>query len=258
MTIKYRPEIDGLRAIAVIAVVLYHAGFVINGTNSFSGGYIGVDIFFVISGYLITSIIIKEMAEQKFSFLKFYERRARRILPALFIVMLSSLPFAWIYLLPKAMKEYAASILSSLVFSSNFWFWQEDNYWAEPSALKPFLHTWSLSVEEQFYLVFPMILVMLWRFAKRHITSILVAGFLLSLLVAELGTIIHPDFTFYLLPSRGWELLAGAILAKHEMDHGRLNRPCFDTFMPILGLFLIFYAYICSRPYIYMSLHGLC
>jgi len=172
MNIKYRSEIDGLRAIAVLAVVFFHAEFTIWGVNPFKGGFVGVDVFFVISGYLITSIILTDLNQNRFSFLKFYVRRARRILPALFTVMLVPVPFSWIYMFPNAMKEYAGSLLSSLFFGSNFWFGYEDSYWAGPGDLKPFLHTWSLSVEEQFYILFPVALLILWRRAKKYTVSI--------------------------------------------------------------------------------------
>ena len=239
MSLNYRPEIDGLRAIAVTAVVLYHADFVIRGINPFKGGFIGVDVFFVISGYLITSIIAREMQEGNFSFATFYERRARRILPALFTVTAASIPFAWMYMLPKALKEYAGSVLSILVFGSNIWFWLEDSYTAEPSALKPLLHTWSLSVEEQFYILFPIILLLLWKFLREHITTIFVLAFFFSLQLAHFGSANFADANFYLLPTRTWELLAGAILAKVELDKGRISHPFLDLTMPSIGLFLI-------------------
>ncbi len=242
--LKYRREIDGSRAIAVAAVVLYHADFTFRGFTVFKGGFIGVDIFFVISGYLITSIILREMAENKFSFAGFYERRARRILPALFTVMLASIPFAWMYMLPKALKEYAGSVLSGLAFGSNIWFWQEASYWTEPSALKPLLHTWSLSVEEQFYVLFPVALVLIWKFARRYLTSLFVLGFLLSLQLAHSGSVRFPDASFYLLPSRGWELLAGALLAKLELEKGRIGHSVLDATMPAVGLSFIFYAFL--------------
>jgi len=165
MSIKYRPEIDGIRALAVIAVIFYHAKFAFLEAFPISGGFIGVDVFFVISGYLITSIILKEIRKGHFSFKQFYERRARRILPAFFIVVITSIPFAWYYMFPKSIKEYAASVLSALFFGSNFWFWSENNYAAEPNYLKPFLHTWSLSVEEQFYLLFPIVIFLLWNYS---------------------------------------------------------------------------------------------
>lgn len=239
MSLKYRPEIDGLRAIAVISVVLYHAEFVLPNISPFKGGFLGVDIFFVISGYLITSIILRELSSESFSLVKFYERRARRILPALFTVMAVSLPFAWLYMLPKAMKEFAGSALSALAFGSNIWFLSEDSYWAEPSALKPFLHTWTLSVEEQFYLFFPLLLAALWKWANKYVLSIFALLFLSSLQLADYGSAKFADASFYLLPMRGWELLAGAILAKIELMRGRQSNQLLSLTMPSMGLFLI-------------------
>ena len=158
MKLTYRPEIDGVRAIAVSAVILYHAQINILGHQPFKGGFIGVDIFFVISGYLITSIILKELDDTgSFSFKYFYERRARRILPALLLVMLVSTLFAYIYLLPISFVDFSESILYSLGFSSNFYFHYSSQIYDDPSSLlKPFLHTWSLSVEEQYYILFPI------------------------------------------------------------------------------------------------------
>ena len=146
---KYRPEIDGLRAIAVIPIILFHAGF-----ETFSGGFIGVDIFFVISGYLITNVINSELDQDRFSIINFYERRARRILPALFLLMLVSIPFAWFWLLPLEMKYYSQSLVAVSLFASNILFWLQTGYFDPSSDLKPLLHTWSLGVEEQFYLFF--------------------------------------------------------------------------------------------------------
>ena len=164
MTLKYRPDIDGLRAIAVLSVIFYHAKFSLNGNLLFKGGFIGVDIFFVISGYLITSIILREISKNTFSFLRFYERRARRILLPLFVVIIVSVPFALIYMSADAVKQYAGSILSTLAFGSNIWFWREDSYWGGASDFKPFLHTWSLSVEEQFYIIYPIVLLILSKY----------------------------------------------------------------------------------------------
>ena len=143
MKLNYRPEIDGLRAIVVFAVILYHAEITLFGYNFFKGGYIGVDVFFVISGYLITSFILKELETSgRFSFLNFYERRARRILPALFTVMLVFLPFAWIHLLPADFINFSKSILYSIGFTSNLFFWREGlQYGAETGLSIPFLHT---------------------------------------------------------------------------------------------------------------------
>ena len=147
---KYRAEIDGLRALAVMPVILFHAGF-----EWFSGGFVGVDVFFVISGYLITTIIISEMAEGKFSIVNFYERRARRILPALFLVMATCLPAAWLLMLPNQLKGFGDSLSAVSLFVSNFQFWLGSGYFAEGQTSNPLLHTWSLAVEEQFYIFSP-------------------------------------------------------------------------------------------------------
>ena len=242
MKIVYRPEIDGLRAIAVLAVLFYHAEIILFNNNFFKGGYIGVDIFFVISGYLITSFIIRELkSTQKFSFTNFYERRVRRILPALLTVMLVSLPLGWIYLLPMSFVDFMKSIMSSIFFSSNFYFhYTGQIYNAESSLLKPFLHTWSLSIEEQFYIIFPLLLILCIKFFKKYIYFLLFAGILASFIFAEWGSKNHPSFTFYSLFARGWELLAGAILALIELNYGRKNHKLFNHILPAVGLFLIF------------------
>ena len=166
MKINYRPEIDGLRAVAVIAVIFYHAQINILGYQPFKGGFIGVDIFFVISGYLITSIILKELITTgTFSFLNFYQRRIRRIIPALLFVMLASLPFGWIYLLPSSFIDFSKSILYSIGFSSNFYFHYSGlEYGTIDGLFKPFLHTWSLSVEEQYYIIFPLTLILCFKY----------------------------------------------------------------------------------------------
>jgi peptidoglycan/LPS O-acetylase OafA/YrhL len=172
---KYRAEIDGLRALAVLPVILFHAGF-----EKFSGGYVGVDVFFVISGYLITTIIISEMAEDNFSILNFYERRARRILPALFFVMLACFPFAWFWLAPDDLKDFGESLFAVSIFSSNILFWLESGYFDTAAELKPLLHTWSLAVEEQFYILFPIFLILTWRFGVKEILILLLLFFLTS------------------------------------------------------------------------------
>ena len=219
MKLSYRPEIDGLRAIAVGAVILYHAQITIFGQQSFKGGFIGVDIFFVISGYLITSIILKELVNTgSFSFKHFYERRIRRILPALLFVMLVSLPFAWIYLLPSSFIDFSKSILYSLGFSSNFYFWYSgQQYGAESGMLKPFLHTWSLSVEEQFYILFPIVLLIIFKFFRKYLIHILIIGFIVSLGLAEWTSRNYPSASFYFLHTRMWELLSGSILGYLEI-----------------------------------------
>ena len=241
----YRPEIDGLRAIAVGAVILYHARVSILGYQPFQGGFIGVDIFFVISGYLITSIILKELITTgSFSFKYFYERRIRRILPALLFVMLVSLPFAWMYLIPSSFIDFSKSILYSLGFSSNFYFhYSGQQYGADNGLFKPFLHTWSLSVEEQYYILFPVILLIIFKFFKKYLIHLLILGLILSLVLADWGSRNHPSFNFYVLPTRAWELLAGSILAYFEIIHGRTNQyKILTAIMPAVGLILIVHS----------------
>jgi peptidoglycan/LPS O-acetylase OafA/YrhL len=205
---EYRREIDGLRALAVLPVILFHAGF-----TTFSGGFVGVDVFFVISGYLITTIILTELEQGTFSIVNFYERRARRILPALFVMMLACLPFAWFWLLPEDMKDFSQSLLAVSVFASNILFWRESGYFDSAAELKPLLHTWSLAVEEQYYMLFPLFLMATWRFGRRWILGSLIAVALASLALAQWGSLVKPAATFYLLPTRVWELLIGAFAA---------------------------------------------
>jgi len=240
--LTYRPEIDGLRAIAVGAVILYHAQITILGYQPFKGGFIGVDIFFVISGYLITSIILKELVTtDTFSFKYFYERRIRRILPALLFVMLVSLPFAWMYLLPSSFIDFSKSILSSLGFSSNFYFhYSGQQYGALGGLFMPFLHTWSLSVEEQFYILFPIVLLITFKYFRKYLIHILILGFVLSLGLADWGSRNHPSASFYFLHTRMWELIVGSILAYFEITNGhRSKNKILNSILPGIGLFLI-------------------
>ena len=205
---KYRAEIDGLRALAVLPVILFHAGF-----EWFSGGFVGVDVFFVISGYLITTIIISEIAEDKFSIINFYERRARRILPALFFVMLVCIPFAWLWMLPSQMKDFSQSLIAVSLFASNILFWRESGYFAAEAEEKPLLHTWSLAVEEQYYVLFPIFLILAWRFGKNRVFWMIVVMAAISLLLSEWGWRNKATANFYLAPTRAWELFAGSIAA---------------------------------------------
>lgn len=216
---KYRSEIDGLRAVAVIPVLLFHAGF-----GAFAGGFVGVDVFFVISGYLITTIIVDQMETGRFSLLTFYERRARRILPALFLVVLCGLPVAYVLLLPGDMKDFAQSAFYVSIFASNIFFWRESDYFATAAELQPLLHTWSLAVEEQFYILFPVFLMAAWRFGRRAIVWTLILCFLLSLAAAQWGAYNKPSATFFLLPTRAWELLIGSLAAFYLQRH-RISSP---------------------------------
>lgn len=193
---------------AVIPVILFHAGI-----QGFSGGFAGVDVFFVISGYLITTIILAELDSGGFSIVGFYERRARRILPALFVVMLACLPFAWIWLIPPDMKSFSQSLVAVSAFASNILFWRTSGYFDTAAELKPLLHTWSLAVEEQYYVLFPAFLVIAWRFGRRSVVGLLSVVFVVSLAAAQWGAAEWPTATFYLLPTRGWELLLGAFVA---------------------------------------------
>jgi hypothetical protein len=242
MKITYRPEIDGLRAIAVSSVIFYHAPMTILGYQPKGGGFIGVDIFFVISGYLITSIILKELITTgSFSLKYFYERRVRRILPALLFVMLVSFPFAWTYLLPSSFIEFSKSILYSLGFASNFYFYFSGiQYGAESGLLKPFLHTWSLSVEEQFYILFPIILLIIFKYLRKYLIYTLIVGFIISLGLADYTSRNYQSISFYLIHTRMWELLAGSILAYFEITKGhRSKNKIFNLILPATGLFLI-------------------
>ena len=205
---KYRREVDGLRALAVVPVVLLHAGF-----STFSGGFVGVDIFFVISGYLITNILLRELEGNAFSLLRFYERRARRILPALFFVMLACMPFAYAWMLPDDLKNFGQSLVATSLFSNNVLLALTSGYWDLTSEFKPLLHTWSLGVEEQYYIFFPIALMLMWRFAKKGITPLLWVVLIASLLLAEWGQRVSPTPTFYMLPTRAWEIVMGALAA---------------------------------------------
>ncbi len=235
---QYRRDVDGLRAVAVIAVILYHAKFSI-----LSGGYIGVDIFFVISGYLITSIIVAEMQSGDFSLRNFYERRARRILPALYLVMAFSLPLGWVLLLPMDMKLLAESQWTMALFSSNFLFLSESGYFDVGSDLKPLLHTWSLAVEEQYYILFPLFLILVWRHGKDKFIAIVATIAGLSLAAAQWGIAHYPMASFYLLPTRAWELMVGALVALFLARHpGYIASYRTNQILSLIGVGLISYS----------------
>ncbi len=243
---KYRSEIDGLRALAVLPVIFFHAGI-----DFFKGGYIGVDIFFVISGYLITSIILREINQGKFSILNFYERRARRILPALFFVMSFSLICSWFFLLPGEFKNFGQSLISVTFFVSNIFFWRKSGYFDGAAEYMPLLHTWSLSVEEQFYLLFPIFLVITFRFGKRTIVSMILLIAFLSLGIAEWGWRNEPQANFYLTPTRVWELMIGA-LASFYLQRERASKEWHSS-IALIGFLMIvipmFYIFDGNTPF---------
>jgi len=208
---RYRPEIDGLRAIAVVAVVLFHAGLGV------PGGFVGVDVFFVISGFLITSIILRDLEAGKFSLIEFWERRARRIAPAATVLVLAVLLAGWFLLMPSDYVALGKSAGMHAAFAANFYFWRNTNYFAGAAEEQPLLHTWSLAVEEQFYLFVPLLLLFLFRYARFRRRGVLLclclAGFILSLGLSAVLLPRSPAATFYLLPTRAWELLAGSTVA---------------------------------------------
>jgi peptidoglycan/LPS O-acetylase OafA/YrhL len=205
----YRPEVDGLRAVAVLAVVLYHADLGIA-----PGGFAGVDVFFVISGYLITSIILAEVRAGRFSFAAFYKRRIRRIIPALYLVMASSVPFAWISMTPTALKDFGQAIVATTSFVSNVLFYYKGSgYFATDPQLNPLLHTWSLAVEEQFYILFPLILLLVWRLPAIVSLALLALAIGGGVVAADALTSFDRTLSFFLLPSRVWELSVGVACA---------------------------------------------
>lgn len=207
---EYRRDIDGLRAVAVVPVILFHAGL-----PGFGGGYLGVDAFFVISGYLITGILLDAHARGGISIRDFYERRARRILPALFLVMAFCMIAGWFWLYPRLYASFFESLGLTAVFMSNLHFMTETGYFADQADVRPLLHTWSLAVEEQFYLVYPLIVVAVLRWWPRGLTVVVAALALASLGFAIWARDAYPDQTFFFPVSRAWELLAGALAVRH-------------------------------------------
>ena len=205
--LPYRPDIDGLRAVAVLAVVLFHAF-----PGWLRGGFIGVDVFFVISGFLITSILLRELGQDKFSFAGFYARRVRRIFPALVLVLAACLAFGWVALFPDEYGQLGKHVVGGAGFAANFFYWAQVGYFDTAAETKPLLHLWSLGIEEQFYILWPVVLLLAW---KRRINLLLVAAVLgvVSFLVNVVGVIHHPSATFYSPASRAWEMLLGAGLA---------------------------------------------
>lgn len=209
---KYRADIDGLRALAVVPVVLFHLG-----TTGFNGGFVGVDIFFVISGYLITGLIAEEIKTGRFTIGRFYERRIRRIFPALFAMLSCVLVAGAVLFLPQDMKSLNASLVATSLFVSNIYLWFSSGYFAKGAEMQPLLHTWSLAVEEQFYIFFPLFLMLAWRWGRhwRGLTWMLLLG---SLALSIYAVRYHADAAFYFLPTRAWELLLGSVIAFEAMS----------------------------------------
>jgi len=202
----YRPDIDGLRAIAVILVLLFHSGL------GFSGGFVGVDVFFVISGYLITGLILKEQKLGCFTFSSFWLRRIRRIMPASTFVVLATLGTGFFVLLPDDYAELSRSTVAQQLMLSNIFFWRNTGYFAGAAEMKPLLHTWSLAVEEQFYIGYPFLLIFLCRYERKVIFICLLILTFGSFVASACGLHNNPSATFFLLPTRAWELLLGGLV----------------------------------------------
>lgn len=213
----YRPDIDGLRAVAVLAVILYHITRV-----GLGGGFVGVDVFFVISGYLIGGIIIDETENGSFSYRRFYLRRIKRLFPAFFVMCLVTVPLAWWLLLPTDLRALGKSLVAATVFLSNHLFYKEAGYFDAARDSKPLLHTWSLSVEEQFYICFPLFMRYMTRLGRPAMAVALGVVALASFAYAQYLLSVDPAASFYSLGSRGWELLLGATAALPQLRYQQL------------------------------------
>lgn len=234
---RYRSDIDGLRAIAVVSVVLFHAE-----VPPFSGGYVGVDIFFVISGFLITSIVAAEIEGNRFSLLYFYERRIRRIFPAFFVLLASVAILGYLLFLPAQLENLGRSIVASTLFVSNILYWRDTGYFSTPIELRPLLHTWSLGIEEQFYVIFPALLAILFRWVKTKLSYVVAVAAVVSLAVSIFSMGQHPQANFYFLGTRAWELLSGASLALLPLP--AIESRALQNTLSFIGLLLISWAVV--------------
>tara|TARA_R110002096_G_scaffold44488_7_gene119548 strand:+ start:1984 stop:3960 length:1977 start_codon:yes stop_codon:yes gene_type:complete len=233
-SLTYRPEIDGLRALAVLPVLFFHLGL------SCPGGYVGVDIFFVISGFLIGSLVIKEIEAGTFSLFNFWERRVRRLFPALALVIIASSIAGSIWLVPAHLREFGQSVISQPLLISNVYFWRQSGYFETAAEFQPLLHTWSLAVEEQFYLFFPLAMLLLMRKAKRFTGPLIWTLTIISFAWSIVGTFINPPFAFFITPSRIWELNFGVILAM--IPAAKLIPRRIDPWLGWIGLALTLYS----------------
>ena len=232
---KYRPDVDGLRAVAVLPVVLFHAG-----VAGFDGGFVGVDVFFVISGYVITLRLLSDLQEGRFSIIDFYERRVRRIFPALFFMMALTTVVAALLFLPPNFEDFSKSAVATALFASNFYFWKFSGYFEPSALLRPLLHTWSLAVEEQYYIFMPIAMYLAYRFAKARWLLVFLPVALLSFALSVVATSTAPTANFFLLPTRAWELLLGALLVLTPPP--ALARKAWADAIGFVGLGLILYA----------------
>jgi peptidoglycan/LPS O-acetylase OafA/YrhL len=233
-SLKYRTDIDGLRAVAVLGVVIYHAF-----PWMIPGGFIGVDIFFVISGYLISGILYKGHKSGNFSFKEFYARRIRRLFPALITMLVITMAYGWVILLPDEFQQLGKHVASGTLFIQNIVFWQESGYFDTTASLKPLLHLWSLAVEEQFYIFFPLLLLLIWK-KKWPLAAIMVVLLVVSL-VGNLWMSVHAGSAdFFLTPYRAWEFLGGSLLAWWHYERGHEEEvPAYREMLSVVGLLFL-------------------
>tara|TARA_B110000259_G_C14016553_1_gene401529 strand:- start:695 stop:2704 length:2010 start_codon:yes stop_codon:yes gene_type:complete len=261
MKTNYRPDIDGLRAIAVISFIFYTSKISLFSQVVFKGGFLGIDFFFIISGYLITSLILKDLFyKNQFSVLKFYKNRLLRILPIKLVVIAACMPFAWLYLLPNDLINFSRTIISSLTFSSNFYFWIIGKSFLDTSVfLEPLFHNWSISIVEQFYLCAPIFLLLVIKFFRSSLIYFLFIIFIFSIYISHWSSVNLATLNFYFLPTRIWEFSIGSILAYIEIKRGyRSNNLFVNQIMSLIGLVLIIFSIFFINDYfLYPSLFTL-
>lgn len=238
----HRPDIDGLRSLAILPVVAYHAG-----VQVIRGGFVGVDIFFVISGYLITQVLLRDIEGGRFSLLGFYERRIRRIFPALLVMLLITFAASLVYGFPVELIEFSKSLMAAALSVSNIFFWRTSGYFDDVALEKPLLHTWSLGVEEQFYIVWPVLLFLAYKSPGRRVLPLTLLGCAASFAVSAVGAFTNSSATFYLVHTRAWELLLGGVLALGALP--RLPTPAVRTAVGLTGMLLIGVSVVAIKPY---------
>ena len=228
----HRPDIDGMRAVAVLTVVAYHVGI-----HAIPGGFVGVDVFFVISGFLITQVLLQDIHGDRFSLPRFYERRVRRIFPALIFVLAATFVVCSKYSLPAEFVDLSKSQIAAALSASNIYFWISGDYFTAPALTRPLLHTWSLAVEEQFYIFWPLYLSLGLRYFRRRLLAATFVAIAISFLVSAVGAFTHPSWAFYMVHTRAWELLLGSILPLGAL--GRPLGPIARNLLSAAGLLLI-------------------